>query len=234
MENFKFTDDQIDEIINWTLPGLTMYYRDSNLTENEIEKYSVGQIFRSQTFVDVSGIAGKLTKNCRFIFASSKAAPLYQMNPNTEKWKLHTINANSYFKVLDIYKKGDKTQVFLLHLPANCIDFFRNMVLMLKGDNLEEQIIEKSRISLDQKMEMQVIPELEEHDWVQRTSFPIGLNTMGNFFSLYPADEMMQQAQPLYNAIFKMTNDTALNVARIVKKEKVEEEVGFWKKLFGK
>lgn len=234
MENFKFTDDQIDEIINWTLPGLTMYYRDSNLTESEIEKYSVGQIFRSQTFVDVSGLAGKLTKNCRFIFASSKAAPLYQMNPNTEKWKLHAINANSYFKVLDIYKKGDKTQVFLLHLPANGIDFFRNMVLMLKGDNLEEQIIEKSRISLDQKMEMQVIPELEEQDWVQRTNFPIGLNTSGNFFSLYPTDEMMQQALPLYNAIFKMTNDTALNVARIVKKEKVEEEVGFWKKLFGK
>jgi hypothetical protein len=57
-----------------------------------------------QTFVDVSNFAGKLTKNSRFIFATNKAAPLYQVNPDTEKWKLHTINANSYFKVLDIYK----------------------------------------------------------------------------------------------------------------------------------
>lgn len=234
MEDLKFSNEQIEEIANWTLSGLTMYYRDSQLSENEIQKYEVGQIFRSQTFVDVSNFAGKLTKNSRFIFATNKAAPLYQVNPDTEKWKLHTINSNSYFKVLDIYKKGEKTQFFLLHIPANGIDFFRNTVLRLGGNNLEEEIIEKSRISLDQKMEMTVIPELEEKEWVHRTSFPIGLDANGNFFTLQPTEEMMPQAIPLYNAIFKMTNDTQLNITEIVKQDKAEKKSGFWKKIFGK
>jgi len=224
MEDFKFTNEQIEEIANWTLSGLSMYYRDAQLSESEIQKYHVGQIFRSQTFIDVSNFAGKLTKNCRFIFATNKAAPLYQLNPATEKWKLHTINANSYFKVLDIYKKDDKIQFFLLHIPANGIDFFRNTVLRLGGDNLEEQIIEKSRISLDQKMEMDVIPELEEQEWVHRTNFPIGLDVKGNFFSLQPTEEMMPQAIPLYNAIFKVTNDTKLNIPKIVKQDRAEEK----------
>lgn len=232
MQDFKFSNEQVEEIVNWTLSGLTMYYRDSELTEHEIRKYEVGQIFRSQTFVDVSNFAGKLTKNCRFIFATGKAAPLYQINPDTEKWKLHTINANSYFKVLDIYKKDDKIQFFLLHIPANGIDFFRNTVLRLGGNNLEEEIIEKSRSSLDRKMEMEVIPELEEPEWINRTRFPIGIDAKGNFFSLQPTEEMMPQAAPLHNVIFKMTNDTELNIAKIVKQK--EEKGGFWNRLLGK
>lgn len=73
----EYSNEQIERIINWTLPGLTMYYRDSELPEEIIGKYKIGLIFRSATFVDLSGYAGKLTKNCRFIFASSKAAPLF-------------------------------------------------------------------------------------------------------------------------------------------------------------
>lgn len=222
MEDLKFTNKQIEEVVNWTLSGLTMYYRDSQLSESEIRKYYVGQIFRSQTFIDVSNFAGKLTKNCRFIFATNKAAPLYLINPDTEKWKLHTINANSYFKVLDIYEKGEKTQLLLLHVPANGIDFFRKAILRIGGNNFEEQIIEKARISLDQKMEMNVIPELEEQEWVHRTSFPIGLDVKGDFFPLQPTEEMMPQAIPLYNAIFKMTNDSELNMIKIITQDKAE------------
>ena len=101
--------ERIEEIVNWTLPGMTMYYRDTNLSQAIIDKYEIRKIFRSQTFVDVSNYAGKPTTNCRFIFASSKAAPLYQVNPETKKWGLHSMNCNSYFKVLDVYKKENVT-----------------------------------------------------------------------------------------------------------------------------
>ena len=217
MNDFEYSNEKIEEIVNWTLSGLTMYYRDTQLPNEIIEKYKVGQIFRSQTFVDVSSFAGKLTKNCRFIFATSKAAPLYQINPDTEKWKLHTINANSYFKILDIYRKYGKIQFFLLHIPAKCIDFFRNTVLVVGGENLEEQIIKKSRISLDNKMEMGICPELEEPEWIDRTSFPIGLDSNNNFFPLFPTEELFPQAIPLSNAIFKITDDTELNKVIIEK-----------------
>jgi len=211
MEDFKYSNEQIEEIVNWTLSGLTMYYRDIQLPEIIVSKYEVGQIFRSQIFVDVSSYAGKLTKNCRFIIASSKAAPLYKINPDAEKWKLHTINANSYFKILDIYQKYDKTQFFLLHIPAKGVDFFRNAVLILGGVNLEEQIIEKSRISLDKKMQMDIIPELEEQEWNDRTSYPLGLDCNNNFFPLIPTEDLFLQAVKLSNAIYKITGDTELN-----------------------
>jgi len=230
--DFKFTGEQIEEIVNWTLPGLTMYYRDSDLSPDIIDKYIEGEIFRSATFVDVSNFAGRLTKSCRFIFATNKAAPLHLINPDTDKWKLHTINSNSYFKVLDVYKKGDRTQIFLLHIPAKGVDFFRNTVLKLGGNNLQEQLINKARKSLDQKMEMAPVDVLEEAEWVQRTAFPIGLDVNNQFFSIDPTEELYPPAVPLYNAIFKMTKDTALNVPDIVKPEEPKDKGGFWKRLF--
>jgi hypothetical protein len=231
--DFKFTKEETEEIVNWTLSGLTMYYRDSELPPAVLSKYKVGLIFRSRTFVDVSSFAGKLTKNCRFIFASTKAAPLFQINPNTEKWGLHTINANSYFKVLDVYEKDGKTQFFLLHIPAKGIDFFRNTVLRLGGNNFEEQIIEKARTSLDQKMQMGIIPALEEKEWIDRTDFPIGLDGNNQFFSLQPTEEMYAPAIPMSKAIFKMTNDTDLNTTTIVTRTINDKQSGgFWRKLF--
>jgi hypothetical protein len=215
--DLKITNKQAEEIINWTLPGLTMYYRDSELSNDIISKYEVGQIFRSQIFVDVSSFAGRLQKKCRYIIASSKAAPLYQFNSEIEKWKLHVINANSYFKVLDIYKKNGKTQFLLLHIPAKGINFFKESILQLGGNNIEEQIVEKSRLSFDQKMQMNIIPELEEREWNQRTEFPIGLNSSNQFFSLDPSEELTPIAKPLFDAIFKMTNDTDLNIPFVSK-----------------
>jgi hypothetical protein len=73
--------EKFNELINWTLPGLTFYYRDCEIDNEILSKYFVGQIIRSQIFVDVSSFAGKLTKNCRYIIASSKAAPLYKISP---------------------------------------------------------------------------------------------------------------------------------------------------------
>lgn len=217
MRDSDYSNEKIEEIINWTLPGLTMYYRDSQLSSDITKKYQIGQIFRSQIFVDISSFAGKLTKNCRFIFATNKAAPLYQINPKTERWKLHTINANSYFKVLDIYQKGDKTQFLLLHIPAKGINFFRNLEINIGGEKFWEKIINKSRIIFDEKMEMDIIPELEEIEWINRTHYPIGLDKDNNFFSLLPTEEMLPNAISVYNAIFKITNDTELNIPTIRK-----------------
>lgn len=230
--DFAYTNEQIEEILNWTLSGLTMYYRDSELPADVIAKYQVGHIFRSQTFVDVSAFAGQLTKSCRFIFASSKAAPLYKVNPEVEKWQQHTINADSYFKVLDIYQKEGKTQLFLLHIPAKATDFFKSAVLRLGEDNLEEQFIGKARASLDQKMKMPPAAALEEAEWVHRTEFPIGLDVKNEFFPLQPTTPLLPQAAPLANAIRKMTNDTALNKAAIVEPPAVKDTGRFWKKMF--
>lgn len=230
--------DRAEEIINWTLPGLTMYYRDSNLSQAVIDKYQVRKIFRSQTFVDVSNFAGKPTMNCRFIFASSKAAPLFQINPATKKWGLHSINCNSYFKVLDVYRLDGVTQVFLLHIPYAGIDFFSRTILKLGEQNIEEQIIGRARKSLEQKLQAEVPSALNEKEWLDRTNFPIGLDNKNEFFDLEPTIPLMKRAVPMYTAIKKMTKDLSeLNEATIRPKpikENNKKKGGFWSNLFGR
>ena len=244
--------ERIEEIVNWTLPGMTMYYRDSNLSQEIIDKYQVRKIFRSQTFVDVSNFAGKPTSNCRFIFASSKAAPLFRFNPETEKWGLHAINCNSYFKVLDVYKKEGVTQIFLIHIPFKGVDFFSRTVLKIGEQNVEEEIIGKARESLNKKLQLEIPPALNEKGWIDRTNFPIGLDNKNDFFSLLPTLPLMPMAVPMHSAIKKMTNDlTDLNEAPTPEKEskssnqreknnlnntaeKPKKKGGFWSNLFGK
>lgn len=237
--------DQLEEIINWTLPGLAMYYRDSNLSQDIINLYSVRTIFRSNTFVDVSNFAGRPITNCRFIFASSKAAPLYRVNPATEKWGLHVINCNSFFKVLDVYSFQGVTQIFILHIPYKGLDLFSRSVLKLGGQNIEEQIIAKARESLHQKSNAEIIPSLCEQEWLQRTSFPIGLDINNNFFSIEPTEPLYEEAKFLHSGIRKMTNDLSdLNVIPefSVRKPETgsdqtqnpEKKGGFWSNLFGK
>ena len=206
----KSTDNQlekIDEIINWTLPGLTMYYRDSELSQSIIDKYEINKIFRSQTFVDVSNYAGRPTTNCRFIIASSKAAPLYKFNPETEKWGLHVINCNSFFKVLDVYRTEEITQIFIIHIPYKGIELFKNSVIQIGEEDFEEEIIIKSRLSLEQKLNLESPTALNEREWLKRTNFPIGLDNNNEFFSLMPTERFFPNAQQLYSAIKKMTDD---------------------------
>ncbi len=206
----KNTDNQfeeIDKIVNWTLPGLTMYYRDSELSQSIIDKYEIKKIFRSQTFVDVSNYAGRPTTNCRFIIASSKAAPLYKFNPETEKWGLHVINCNSFFKVLDVYRKEEITQILFLHIPYKGIELFKNTVIFIGEENFEEDIILKSRLSLDKKINLESPAALNEREWLERTCFPIGLDDNNEFFSLMPTEQLSLKAQILYSAIKKLTND---------------------------
>lgn len=201
--------NRIEEIMNWILPGLTMYYRDSHLPKELVEKYRVGSIIRSKTFVDVSGYAAKPTKNTRFIFASSKAAPLYKVNPATAKYQFHAISCESYFKILDVYEAYGVTQVFLMHIPAQAINVMKAILIKIGDRNIESEIIEKARKSLHDKWILPIADNLEDADWVHRTSFPIGLDNKNEFFPLIPVEPLMPMAKPLQSAIKKMTDDNS-------------------------
>ncbi|HRB54276.1 MAG TPA: hypothetical protein PLD87_11430 [Bacteroidia bacterium] len=212
MNDLGYTPEEVERIVNWVLPGLTMYYRDTELEADVISNYTKGLIFRNQIFVDVSGFAGKPTKSCRFVIASSKAAPLYQVNPATEKWELHTINCESFFKVLDVYKKDNTTQVFLLHIPSSGVALFSRADFLLGEENLEEQMIARARKSFDDKAAGPVYSELEEEEWIKRTRLPIGLAPSNNFYPLERQLPISEGAVPLYKVIREMTDDTSLNL----------------------
>lgn len=172
---------QIEEIYNQTFGGLTLFYRDTTLSENLISKYHVGQILTERGFTDMTHKGGGLTTNFRYLIASANGKDLSAFNPDSAQFGHILLSSNAFFKVLDIYKIGDKTQIFLLEIPATAVDFFASAT-----SNIEEDITKKARESFDTKCNAEPIPELQNLEWKQRTEFPIGMSDKGEFF--YQAD----------------------------------------------
>lgn len=168
---------RIEEIFNQTFSGLALFYRDTNLSENLISIYSVGQILRERGFTDMSYKGGGLTTNVRYLIASANAKDLSALNPENGKLGHVLLSSNAFFKVLDIYKIGEKAQIFLLEIPENAVDFFATTT-----SNIEEDIIKKARENFDEKMNAPPVSELQSPEWKERTASPIGMNNNGEFF----------------------------------------------------
>lgn len=179
-----------DEILDWTFPGTSILVRDCDISPQLLSLYYVGQIIRSDTFVEASHALSKQTKNTRFLILSSKSANLYQFQNGKIKYPLDSININSYFKVLDICNINNKNQIILLHIPFNGISLFRNNRNTFRyvgfGDNIENYLIQKSREKIRSSEEIRVIPELEDEEWIQMTNWPIGINSEGTLNQLTP------------------------------------------------
>jgi hypothetical protein len=170
-------DKQIEEIYNQTFAGLTLFYRDTSLSENLISKYQVGQILTERGFTDMTYKGGGLATNFRYLIASANGKDLSAFNPNSAQFGHILLSSNAFFKVLDIYRIGDKTQVFLLEIPATAVDFFTSAT-----SNIEEDIIKKARENFENKISTDIIPELQTEEWKQRTEFPIGMSDKGELF----------------------------------------------------
>lgn len=168
---------QIEEIYNQTFGGLTLFYRDTTLSDNLISKYAIGQILTERGFTDMSYKGGGLATNFRYLIASANAKDLSAFNPDSAQFGHVLLSSNTFFKVLDIYKIGDKTQVFLLEIPATAVDFFASAT-----SSIENDISKKARESFDIKINAEPIAELQKQEWKGRTEFPIGMNDKGEFF----------------------------------------------------
>ena len=168
---------RIKDILDETFSDLKLFYRDTTLSDDLISKYKVGQIIKEKGFTDISYIGGGLSQNCRYLIASSDARDLSKFNPASVKNGHALLDDNSFFKVLDIQKVNNKTQIFLLNIPGNSLTLFKNST-----SNLEEEITEKARQKFISKIDSALIPELQTEDWKERTKSPIGMSDNGEFF----------------------------------------------------
>ncbi|MHC0439326.1 hypothetical protein [Flavobacterium sp. 3-210] len=168
---------RLKAIYKETFSGLKLFYRDTNLSENLISNYKVGQIIQERGFTDMTCLGGGLSGNFRYLIASAHPKDLSKFNPDSAKIGHFLLDTIAYFKILDIYKIGDKTQVFLLNIPDNSLTLFKN-----SSSNLEEEIIEKARKKFTSKIDSELIPELQTEDWKERTKSPIGMSDNGEFF----------------------------------------------------
>ena len=167
-----------EEIYNRTFGGLTLYYRDIDLSDELISKYEIGKIICERGFTDMSFKGGGLLTNCRYLIASASAKDLTSLNPSAEEFGHAVLRSNSYFKVLDIYKIQDKTQVLLLSILEGTVEFFAST-----KSNLEDDVIAKARESFNSKLNMQPVLATQHKEWVERMSFPLGMDDKGVFFS---------------------------------------------------
>lgn len=74
---------EIEDIYNQTFGGLTLYYRDTTLSDILSSKYQVGQILTERGFTDISFKGGGLATNFRYLIASANGKDLSAFNPNS-------------------------------------------------------------------------------------------------------------------------------------------------------
>ncbi|KRB54024.1 hypothetical protein [Flavobacterium sp. Root186] len=170
-------NSRLKAIYNDTFSGLKLYYRDTDLPDNLISNYKIGQIIQEKGFTDMTSIGGGLSGNFRYLIASAHAKDLSKFNPDSAKIGHFLLDTIAYFKVLDIQKIDNKTQVFLLNIPDNSISLLKN-----SSSNLEDEIIEKARKKFAAKIHLAVVPELQTESWKERTKSPLGMNDKGELF----------------------------------------------------
>lgn len=168
-----------EDLANKTFPGLSMVIRDVNLPEILASKYKQGTIIREKGFTDASfRVMGMVTTH-RYSILSNHMADFSEFEHGT-KWGLCVANAGSRFKVLDIYKYDNKTQILLLHLlDDEDWKLFQNAVF-----NLEEDFIKTARERFENKCNQAPVPELTTEEWLARGALPLGMDDNGAFFEL--------------------------------------------------
>jgi hypothetical protein len=170
-------DEEVPGLLQATFDKIALFHRDTDLPAALLEKYQVGQILMERGFTDMSYKASGLAKPVRFAILSNDAKDLSKINPDVAKYGFVVLENNSFFKVIDIYKAGDNTQVLLLHFPA-----YGAAVMRFISTEIEKEIIPQVQKMFDESIGKEALPELKEEEWLNRTSFPVGMTDGGEFF----------------------------------------------------
>lgn len=220
----RIQPDQIkyfEDFCNWTFPGLQFFYRDTDAEFDIDSTYKIGDVIRAGFFVDATTKLLRPNKRVRFIIGSAHAAQLHEnpdpaSEPNLSKWNLCVFHFNSYFKVMDIYRKDGVTQIFLLHIPHSALTVFGQgpmTVNMIEDTTEDESVAGYARQSLDEKLQQEIHPRSLDEEWCRRTEHPIGLdeNMQKLPLELYPEPEEGTEMH-LSNLIHKLAQDDDVKI----------------------
>ena len=162
-------------IMRSTIDSGEYYVRDINLKSDLFERYEIGQTITERAFVDATNRIGGLATSHRYLILSNQFKDLSEFEKNTN-WNLHITARDSVFKILDIYTKDGKSQIFLLQLPKGFEEVFD------RENDLIEDAVSDSREFFDKCLKEDPIKEVSSPDWLERVSFPLGMDNEGNFF----------------------------------------------------
>lgn len=166
-----------DKIYQETFDGIEFFYRDTTLPDELISKYTAGQIIMERGFVDMSHKSGGIAGNLRYLVATAHGKDISKLSPDASRYGHVILSNNAVFKVLDIIRKNRKTQILLLEIPSNAIDLFTHVTA-----DFEKVLITNAREIFEHMLPLPVSHELNTLDWRERTEFPIGMDSSGDFF----------------------------------------------------
>lgn len=191
-----------EQIVNWILPGLQLFYRDTDTDIDVDRMYPVGKVLRTGFYTSVSTKLQRPAQNTRFLIATGHAALLcsdengnvnetgLSFSPRAEEWRHAVISKNAWLKVLDVYKVGDITQIFMIQIPETAAMFLGDNETIFNFINEAggsgTTLVEIARRSFDEKMKQLVHPRSTDTDWVALMSRPIGYTLKGQPYSLVP------------------------------------------------
>ena len=226
------TNEEIQGIMNSTFGGLAIFCRDAELDEILISKYQPNQIIMERGFTDVSHKIGGISKNCRYLIASSKGKDLSMFSPNPEFGHI-TIHSKAFFKVLDIQKENGKTQILLLNIPEEAVPIFSKSKI-----NIEDKVIERAIEIFNEHISSKPLKELQAKEWIERTSYPLGMNQKGDFFldldNNTKAESKITENEKQTEKIEQMQpSETLIKKKQEIKTDEIKKK-SLWNKLFGK
>ena len=160
-----------------TYENSNIFVHDINLPYDCAEKYEKGTLIKEKGFVDMTDKIGQMTTSHRYAIISNHVADLSQFEQGTN-WNIHTASSNSKFKVLDVYTFNEKTQILLLHLIDNLEEFF------VDNNAIDEEYVNTAREIFEESFEKEIIREVNTPEWLERCSFPIGLDHDGNLWDI--------------------------------------------------
>lgn len=166
-----------EKIYQQTFDGIELFYRDTTLSEELISRYTTGQIIMERGFVDMTFKFGGIAGNLRYVIASAHGRDISKMSPDAAQYGHVVLSNNSFFKVLDIVRKNSKTQILLLEILPETLEFFTKSTA-----DFENILIINTRENFENNSHLPVLAELNTLDWRERTEFPLGMDSEGVFF----------------------------------------------------
>lgn len=191
-----------EQVVNWILSGLQLFYRDTDADIDVERMYPVGKVVRTGFYTSVSTKLQKPAQKTRFLIASAHAALLcsdengninetgLSFSPRAEEWRHAVISKNAWLKVLDIYKVGNITQIFMIQIPETAAMFWGDNETVFNFINESggggSTLVEIARRGLDKKMKQLVHPRSTDSDWIALMSQPLGYTSEGHSYSITP------------------------------------------------
>lgn len=169
--------EEINKVVNQTLPGASLLYRDVNLSKNFEKRYTLWQIIKEKWFVDSTYKHWWLITTHRYTIISNHMMDMSKFEHGTNWW-LVVANKDSHFQVIDIYKKNWKTLITLLHLPDGSWKTFQWVLLDLN------KLIDTPRQRFEEDLNSDPIPEVTTDEWLDRCKFPLWMDDDWNLFPI--------------------------------------------------